>query len=89
MVFLLQIVEIIRPDIICHIPHQAAINAIPPIPSNSFGLNIRTNANPEFCIPVSIDMVLLSILGSLKTIPREYPVTNAIRLCANTNRIIR
>ena len=36
------------PEIICQIPHQAAINAIPPLPLNNLGLKMSTNAKPEF-----------------------------------------
>jgi hypothetical protein len=39
------------PATICHIPHQAAIKAMPPNSNSggkSLGLKINTKANPEF-----------------------------------------
>ena len=64
-------------------PHQAAINAIPPSSSsggNIFGLKIRIKAKPEFWIPVSIVIDLLSTAGSLNKLANEKPVVRATML---------
>ena len=84
-----QIPPMISPAIRCQIPHQAAINAIPPTATsggNIFGLNSRISASPEFWIPVSIDMVFLSLRGSLKRDAKDQPRLNANALCINTIR---
>ena len=59
--------EIDNPEIICQIPHHAVINSIPPIAKsggNILGLKSNTKPNPEFCIPVSMVIVLRSLLDN-------------------------
>lgn len=65
-------------------PHQAAIIAIPPKPLNNLGLKISTSANPEFCIPVSIDIALRSTLGKLNIVLMPKPENKATALCSKT-----
>ena len=60
LVFLEKKVASAKPEIICQIPHHAAMNAIPPNPLKSFGLKINTSASPELCIPDSMVMVFMS-----------------------------
>jgi len=62
------------PETMCQIPHQAAINAIPPICKSAgkiFGLKISTKAKPEFWIPVSILIVLRSFGFNLKILAKK------------------
>lgn len=78
-----------KPEIMCHIPHKAAIKAMPPNPSNKFGLKIKTSPNPEFWIPVSIEMVLLSLGLSLKIVGSVYPTNRPNALCTITINTIK
>ena len=59
---------IMKPTIICQIPHQAAINAIPP--NEPKKLKISKSPSPEFCIPVSIAIDLQSGAGRLDSFPK-------------------
>ena len=68
-------------------PHKPAMNANPPIAKSSgkiSGLNSKASASPEFCIPVSIDIVFLSSNSSLLSLAKLYPNRNANKLCINT-----
>lgn len=59
------------------------MNAIPPSSSsggNILGLKIRINPKPEFWIPVSIVIDLLSAAGSLNRLATEKPVVRATML---------
>ena len=73
-----KILEMINPEIICHIPHHAVTIAIPPCPSKK--LKIIINPNPEFCIPVSIVIDLMSSGVFRNDLLKKNPVANAIPL---------
>ena len=68
-------------------PHHAATIAIPPRPLKK--LKISISPRPEFCIPVSMAIVRLSITGRLKVLAVKYPIINAMLLCSNTKINIR
>jgi hypothetical protein len=79
----------LKPARICHIPHHAAINAMPPISKDCVtplmvivsgkmaGLNKSTSARPEFCMPVSMDIDLRSKEESLNKLAEPNPVKKA------------
>jgi len=68
----------------CHMPHQAATTAIPPNPEKK--LKIRIKPRPEFCIPVSIVMDLMSLEGLEKDFDTRNPRLKAEALWTKTRR---
>ena len=71
----------------CHIPHHAVTNNIPPIiksGGNMVGLKSSTRPKPEFWMPVSIVSVRRFLSVCLNNAETLYPVSNKMALCIST-----
>ena len=56
--------DTVSPETMCHTPHQAVITSIPPCGGKSAKMSVPSRSmspSPEFCMPVSMVSVLLSL----------------------------